>query len=865
MLQKLEDCWYRLEEDTFEGNGVTTTVFRVIDRETSEPVDGRMYVEALVKPLAMLVDSGQLQAAAVSVYRPIAVEVSVLEDTAAIPQNMDEDAVVDLWTSMHLALMLRLDRTVSQLLAFHGENAVAAMAALAQAAGEPTASSLASTAEGLRQPHQPLECVQRGELGGFVALLGSYEPRLSSVAAGGRSTPEEECTAALRNEQMADLEEELLMDAGESYCMANIVTALKPLIVPAVQYIRLHRQPANQGPPAATDPPRPATHVEIRHPCFAIHCIESHGAEHFADRRRPMFAVGSAVVYDACGGDPYVLQELLRLFEFTLAPIFRGKKLVGGVSFTASGTTAPSTLPLSRTNSGPVISTPRLQNSGCGGSTASNNTNAPTSGGHCAGSGCNTAEPIWLSGAPQDVARVAMDAFWLSCREHRTERPTGERHRQIAGILHGYRTAMTGMKLQALSGSDVPPACTWSGHMLLTAKLISTHCTVEDLLDFISEEGYLTVLASTGVPGAVVALMAAGVAASTAVWDPVALRLLTCKVDSLLVDVNGRSSVVRTYTTGRPATHAERFEELWIGETPWSAARKFKTRADMLYFAVVELVLLSAEHAWQQAGALAASTEKPRAEAVEALEGYIRAWRAFFVTLWDRPVTLRRSRSRSCSSDVRLTPRSRHANQPPSPLPTVVMSLLPSGTANASTPGSGTATPLPHLSMSNSSSAREIFLAEETAECTETAKKLCTALSTRLEHGAEPLPQLHAALYTQGPDLGPGGGAAVGSSGTAAHTDRSLPVSSLDSEFAYIQQCFAESAAKASNEVKLKFYGLFKQATVGDINVAKPWFVDTVGVAKWSAWKQLQGMSLVDAKRTYINEYKAMKAAAYFA
>ena len=35
------------------------------------------------------------------------------------------------------------------------------------------------------------------------------------------------------------------------------------------------------------------------------------------------------------------------------------------------------------------------------------------------------------------------------------------------------------------------------------------------------------------------------------------------------------------------------------------------------------------------------------------------------------------------------------------------------------------------------------------------------------------------------------------------------------------------------NEQRLQLYGLFKQATVGDVNTSKPWFTDPVGVAKW--------------------------------
>ncbi|XP_029826624.2 enoyl-CoA delta isomerase 2 isoform X2 [Ixodes scapularis] len=57
-----------------------------------------------------------------------------------------------------------------------------------------------------------------------------------------------------------------------------------------------------------------------------------------------------------------------------------------------------------------------------------------------------------------------------------------------------------------------------------------------------------------------------------------------------------------------------------------------------------------------------------------------------------------------------------------------------------------------------------------------------------------------------------------------------------------------------SNDVKLQLYALFKQATVGKCNVAKPGTFDFVGKAKWDAWYKLGDMSQDDAQ----NEYAAI-------
>ena len=59
-----------------------------------------------------------------------------------------------------------------------------------------------------------------------------------------------------------------------------------------------------------------------------------------------------------------------------------------------------------------------------------------------------------------------------------------------------------------------------------------------------------------------------------------------------------------------------------------------------------------------------------------------------------------------------------------------------------------------------------------------------------------------------------------------------------------------------SNEMKLKFYGYYKQATLGPCNQPKPSFWDVIGKAKWSAWKDCGRMEKDEAKKLYIDEIK---------
>uniref|UniRef100_A0A8C9TLR1 Enoyl-CoA delta isomerase 2 n=1 Tax=Scleropages formosus TaxID=113540 RepID=A0A8C9TLR1_SCLFO len=54
------------------------------------------------------------------------------------------------------------------------------------------------------------------------------------------------------------------------------------------------------------------------------------------------------------------------------------------------------------------------------------------------------------------------------------------------------------------------------------------------------------------------------------------------------------------------------------------------------------------------------------------------------------------------------------------------------------------------------------------------------------------------------------------------------------------------------NEVKLKIYALFKQATQGPCNTPKPSMLDFVNKAKWDAWKSLGSVSQEEARQKYV-------------
>ncbi|XP_061521934.1 acyl-CoA-binding domain-containing protein 5A isoform X2 [Phycodurus eques] len=59
-----------------------------------------------------------------------------------------------------------------------------------------------------------------------------------------------------------------------------------------------------------------------------------------------------------------------------------------------------------------------------------------------------------------------------------------------------------------------------------------------------------------------------------------------------------------------------------------------------------------------------------------------------------------------------------------------------------------------------------------------------------------------------------------------------------------------------SNDMMLKFYSYYKQATVGKCNIARPGFWDAVGKAKWNAWNSLGEMTKEEAMAAYVDEMK---------
>ncbi|XP_008323411.1 acyl-CoA-binding protein [Cynoglossus semilaevis] len=54
-------------------------------------------------------------------------------------------------------------------------------------------------------------------------------------------------------------------------------------------------------------------------------------------------------------------------------------------------------------------------------------------------------------------------------------------------------------------------------------------------------------------------------------------------------------------------------------------------------------------------------------------------------------------------------------------------------------------------------------------------------------------------------------------------------------------------------------YGLYKQATLGDVNTERPGFLDIIGKGKWDAWNTMKGVSKDEAMAAYVDLVEKLK------
>ena len=77
-------------------------------------------------------------------------------------------------------------------------------------------------------------------------------------------------------------------------------------------------------------------------------------------------------------------------------------------------------------------------------------------------------------------------------------------------------------------------------------------------------------------------------------------------------------------------------------------------------------------------------------------------------------------------------------------------------------------------------------------------------------------------------------------------------MSDLKKQFEAAAAAVLKAKRDPGNDLKLRLYAHYKQATEGDVTGDKPGFTDFVNRAKYEAWAKLKGTSPDDAMRGYI-------------
>ena len=84
-------------------------------------------------------------------------------------------------------------------------------------------------------------------------------------------------------------------------------------------------------------------------------------------------------------------------------------------------------------------------------------------------------------------------------------------------------------------------------------------------------------------------------------------------------------------------------------------------------------------------------------------------------------------------------------------------------------------------------------------------------------------------------------------------------MSSLQDRFGQAQQDVNQLGSRPDNDIMLKLYALFKQATKGDVSGERPSGFDFVAAAKFDAWNAVKGVSAVAAMQQYVELVRSLQ------
>ncbi|EAN80232.1 acyl-CoA binding protein, putative [Trypanosoma equiperdum] len=748
------------------------------------PADPAEFLDDLLQRLREVSLKGCIYEAACRVYNPLLVYVSLMDDPDTEPVDLEnqDEVGIDEWFPLHLAIVLLRQEVVEAIVTFHRTyggvvlDSVSCGSAIGtpceyhdveeqsgRISSLPVAPSCGSDALGvtmaggveksqgqLNLGDRDARCQIRREFAGAFVVFGANSER-SPLRDGGNN---DSCnTSNGENVGALGLSSEC-KGVKWPFRLSCVSEALRPLLLRLVWEGTRHRGDRHcgcrrgraRGGSKGSDN---AELVSLPEGCFTERIARlSNAARRNDTQPLSSILVDSTVMYDVCNGNIATLFDVLEVFDGLLLPVFCGET------------------PLSVGDNG------RLTTAGTG------EQPDDTRGGGC---GCVEASEkrmrqcqlplqphFYLSCPVQDPQKLAFILLWVDFR--RSTLLKLEQHGP--DIVGGYSPALRHGDVPA----TVPTAASLhSVHLFLLLQLVSLECTVQKFLPLVEAIDETQTVGDMPVTF-VAALVAGAVAASFPQNGP--LLLMMCeKLRVLLASASGEQAALRRYVASPPASEAERFSVLWLMATPSTPLKKFSSRAEMLYFGLVESVLLGAEKLW------ATQQVSVDARARDEAERALADWLVMCCDIFDG--------LKDCEDG----------------------------------------TPLGF--------SRDMVY--------------------RLMGGCSPCPTLHSILHRQRHEVFTTTDVGEKSTSDFNTTGNRAAVQNPETAFAAAQQAFARIVGMVSNDMKLNIYALYKQATVGDINISRPWLTDVVGRAKWDAWCRVKGMSKEVAEQQYVSLVSALQ------
>ncbi len=81
----------------------------------------------------------------------------------------------------------------------------------------------------------------------------------------------------------------------------------------------------------------------------------------------------------------------------------------------------------------------------------------------------------------------------------------------------------------------------------------------------------------------------------------------------------------------------------------------------------------------------------------------------------------------------------------------------------------------------------------------------------------------------------------------------------LETQFKQAAEDVQELPRRPGNDVLLKLYAYYKQATAGDASGSRPGMTDFAGRAKYDAWARIKGTSKEQAMQSYVELVEKLK------